>query len=148
MLTLVKIIVWMARALARDRADLAIENMALRQQVAVLKEKRPKPRLSAADRGVWIALKRSWPLWADALIVVKPETVVAWHRAGFRLYWRWKSHARGKPGRPPIASDVRDLIRRMALENPTWGAPRIHGELRMLGLGVPARAARPRRPLW
>jgi hypothetical protein len=74
--------------------------------------------LGARDRLLWVALKRSWPRWADALIIVKPETVVAWHRAGFRLYWRWKSRARGKPGRPSVVSEVRDLVRRMGKETP------------------------------
>jgi len=149
MLTLLRILVMVVKAVLTTRADLVIENLALRQQVAVLKEKRPKPSLTAADRLLWVALKQSWPRWADALIIVKPETVVAWHRAGFRLYWRWKSRARGKPGRPPIASEVRDLVRRMAAENPTWGAPRIHGELRMLGFHVAERTVQrymPKRP--
>jgi hypothetical protein len=148
-LTLLHILLAVVRAVLTNRAELVIEYLALRQQVAVLKEKRPKPSLSAADRLFWVALKRSWPRWADALIVVKPETVAAWHRAGFRFYWRWKSRGRGKPGRPPIALEVRDLVRRMALENPAWGAPRLHGEPRMLGLDVAERTVQrliPRRP--
>src|SRR3954451_15333650 len=75
----------------RSRADIALEVLALRQQVAVLKRKRPRPRLSAIDRLFWTVLRKTWPRWQDALVIVKPETVVGWHRAGFRLYWRWKS---------------------------------------------------------
>ncbi len=126
------------RALLRSRADLAIENIALRQQVAVLKGKRPRPRLSSADRLFWVLLSRCWPGWENALHIVQPATVVRWHRAGFRLWWRWRSRPR-RSGRPPIEREVRDLIHRMALENPTWGAPRIHGELLKLGFVISER---------
>ena len=90
--------------------------------------------LTNADRAFWLALSRLWPDWQHALILVKPETVIRWHRKGFRLYWTWKSRIRG--GRPPIDAEIRALIRRMARENPTWGASRIHGELLMLGFEV------------
>jgi len=106
----------------------------LRQQLAILKRKTKRPKLTKADRAFWVALYGLWPDWHNALILVKPETVIGWHRKGFRLYWTWKSRNRG--GRPPIDADIRTLIRRMARENPTWGAPRIHGELLKLGFEV------------
>ena len=90
-----------------------------------------------------------WPGWKDLLVVVKPETVLRWHRAGFRLFWRLKSTLTAKPGRPGLEPEIRDLIRRMALENPTWGAPRIHGELLKLGFDVAERTVprfMPKRP--
>ena len=84
-----------------------------------------------ADRLFWVVLSRLWSGWREILVIVKPETVIGWHRKGFRRFWTRKSR-RGKPGRPPVSSEVRGLIRRMSRENPLWGAPRIHGELRML----------------
>jgi transposase InsO family protein len=118
----------------RSQRELALENLALRQQLAVLKCKTKRPRLTNADRAFWVALRRLWPDWQNALVLVKPATVIRWHRKGFKLYWTWKSRNQG--GRPPIDSEIRTLIRRMARENPTWGAPRIHGELLMLGFEV------------
>src|ERR1700692_3388324 len=111
-----------------------MEILALRQQVAVLKRKRPRPRFNPWDRLFWATLRHVWSRWAEVLVVVKPETVVGWHRAGFRLFWRWQSRARG--GRPKTTAEVRALIRRWAEENPTWGAPKIHGELQKLGFIV------------
>src|SRR5271167_1317298 len=125
------------RVFFRDRADTALEILALRQQVAVLKRKRRRPRLSRLDRLFWTGLRRVWSRWTDVLILVKPETVVAWHRRGFRLYWRWRS--RPPRGRPKVAIEVRGLIRRIAEENPDWGAPRIHGELLKLGFVIAER---------
>jgi putative transposase len=125
------------RVFFRSRADTAIELIALRQQVAVLKRKRPRPTLNSLDRLFWITLRRFWPGWKNVLLVVKPDTVIGWHRAGFRLYWRWRS--RPRIGRPKITKEVRDLIRRLADENPSWGAPKIHGELRKLGFEVSER---------
>jgi len=87
------------------------------------------------DRLLWVSLSRIWRDWSSSLVIVKPQTVVAWHRMGFRLFWTWKVR-RGQPGRPAIARETRDLIRRMSLENPTWGAPRIHGELLKLGIDI------------
>jgi hypothetical protein len=84
---------------------------------------------------LWVVLSHIWRDWRSALAIVKPETVVAWHRSGFRLFWTWKVR-RGQPGRPAISREVRDLIRRMCRENPSWGAPRIHGELLKLGLDI------------
>ena len=121
-----------ARSSLKSQRALALENLALRQQVAVLKRRTKRPKLTRADRAFWVAHLRLWPDWQHALILVKPETVVGWHRKGFRLYWNYKSRG----GRPRIDAKIRTLIRRMARENPTWGAPRIHGELCMLGSEV------------
>jgi hypothetical protein len=127
------------RVFFRSRLDTAIEILALRQQVSVLKRKRPRPKLNTFDRLFWTTLRRVWPRWADVLIIVKSEAVVGWHRAGFRLYWRWRSRPRG--GRPKITGEIRVLIRRLAEENPDWGAPKIHGELQKLGFVVSERSA-------
>ena len=123
-----------ARSSLRSQRELALENLALRQQLAVLKRKTKRPQLTNADRAFWVALSRLWTGWRHALILVKPETVIRWHRKGFRLYWTWKSRNRG--GRPRIDAEIRALVQRMARENPSWGAPRIHGELLMLGFEV------------
>src|SRR3954454_4026226 len=112
--------------------------MALRQQLAALKRKRPRPPLTGFDRLFWITLRRFWPGWKTVLLIMKPDTVIGWHRAGFRLYWRWRSRPRA--GRPKIRSEVRDLIRRLANENPGWGAPKIHGELLKLGFELSERS--------
>src|SRR5207248_10143019 len=116
------------RAFILPRHLLALETIALRQQLAVFKRTRPRPKLRTIDRIFWITIRQLWSSWADALILVKPETVVSWHRAGFRLFWRVRSSIRG-PGRPKISAEIRTLIRRMRAENPRWGAPRVHGEL-------------------
>jgi putative transposase len=123
------------RALVRSRAALHLEILALRHQIQVLERSRqPRVRLTAADRLLWIWFSRVWPEWRAALVLVTPETVVAWHRRGFGLFWTWKS--RRGPGRPSVPADIRALIRTMADANPLWGAPRIHGELRKLGIAV------------
>ena len=120
----------------RTRVALQAEVLALRHQLLVLQRRNQKQRLrlSVADRLFWVWLSRVWADWRSALRIVKPETVIAWHRKGFRLYWSWKSRAR--QGRPPVSVDVRELIRRMSAANPRWGAPRIHGELGKLGIKV------------
>ena len=105
----------------RTQRDLAIENLALRQQLSVLKHRHPQPSLTDADRLVWVVLSGIWPGWRESLHIVQPETVVRWHRQGFRYYWRWKSRRRG---RPRIDPDIRHLIQRMCRANPLWGAPR------------------------
>jgi hypothetical protein len=132
------------------KVHLIIENLALRQQLSVLHQSVKRPKLRNRDRIFWVWLSRRWPNWRSALIIVQPETVVRWHRSGFRLYWRWKSRAR-KPGRPPIEREIRELIRRMSRENPTWGAPRILSELLLLGYDVAEATVakymfRPRKP--
>jgi putative transposase len=104
----------------------------------VLKRKRPRPRLSSWDRPFWTILQRCWSRWTDVLVLVKPDTVIGWHRAGFRLYWRWRSRPRG--GRPKIIEEIRILIRRSAQENLGWGAPKIHGELQKLGFVASERS--------
>jgi putative transposase len=126
-----------ARVFFQSRTDTAVEVLALRQQVAVLKRRRPRPPLRPLDRLFWTLLRATWSRWKDALVIVKPETVVGWHRAGFRLYWRWKS--RRRDGRPRIKEEIRVLIRRLAQENSDWGAPKIHGELQKLGLVLSER---------
>ncbi len=123
------------RAFILGRAAAAVEILALRQQVAVYKQSVKRPRLRPRDRVFWVLLSRFWPNWRSVLAIVQPETVIQWHRMGFKLYWRWKSRA-GKPGRPPIKREIRGLIRRMSRENPTWGAPRIVSELALLGHDV------------
>jgi putative transposase len=116
-----------------SRKDLILENLALRQQLLALHSTRPRRRLSAMQKMFWVVLRSLWSRWQKPLILVTPRTVVEWHRAGFRLYWKWLSRARRIGGRRPVGKEVRDLIFRMAAENPTWGAPRIHGELLKLG---------------
>src|SRR6202790_3591367 len=123
------------RAFIVARHKLALEAIALRQQLAVYKRKQSRPKLRRVDRLFWITLRSVWPGWTQSLIIVKPETVVAWHRAGFRLFWRWRSSSRN-PGRPKISGEVRQLIRRMKADNPSWGAPRIHGERLQLGCEI------------
>ena len=104
-------------AIFASRTDLILENLALRQQLAVLRRKHPRPRLRASDRFFWLTLRRCWPRWKETLAIVQPETVIRWHREGFRRYWRWTSRRRA--GRPTTTPDIRALVRRMAAENPT-----------------------------
>ena len=125
--------------LFRSRQGLLLENLALRQQLAVLKRRTPRTSLGNFDRLFWIVGRRLWSGWKQSLILVSPETVVRWHRAGFRLYWKLVSKASGPIGRRPASQEVRDLIFRMVADNPSWGAPRIHGELLMLGFEVSER---------
>ena len=120
------------RDLLRPRRDLLLENLALRQQILVLQRTNPKPSLNNADRTFWVLLRRWWAGWRRPLRLVQPETVIAWHRKGWRLWWRFKSKPKDV-GRPRVPWEVIELIRRISRENPTWGAPRIHGELMMLG---------------
>jgi putative transposase len=124
------------RSFFRIRAALHAEILALRHQLLVLQRsgRGRRPNLSTTDRILWVLLSRLWADWRSVLLIVKPETVIAWHRQGFRLYWRWKS--RNRDGRPVVSGEVRDLIRKMSLANPLWGAPRIHGELLKLGIQV------------
>jgi putative transposase len=119
----------------RTQRSLVLENLALRHQLAVLQRPAPRPRLRASDRLFWVLLSQLWSGWADAVSIVQPATVIRWQRTGFRLFWTWKSRGH-RPGRPAVALEVRALIRRMSEANPLWGAPRIHGELRRLGLEI------------
>ena len=138
MLTL--ILTGLVRGVRTHRA-LVLENVALRHQLAVLQRTAPRPRLRPSDRLFWVLLSRLWHGWAEAVAIVQPETVLRWQRAGFTLFWTWKSRRHG-PGRPAVASDVRALIRRMSEANPRWGAPRIHGNCRSWA----SRSRRPRCP--
>src|ERR1700740_2548497 len=130
---LVRLIVWMVADLFRSRTALELEIWMLRQQINVLRRTAPrKQTFSSIDRLIFVCLYRLGV--RDALAIVKPETVVKWHCAGFRLYWRWKSKARG--GRPTVPLEIRKLIRGMSIANPLWGAPRIKGELLQLGIDI------------
>src|SRR5471032_523827 len=111
----------------KSKSRLEAENAALRHQLIVLKRKlRGRVRLTNSDRWFFIQLYRWFPSILSAITIIQPETLVRWHRAGFRYYWRWKSRPLG--GRPQIGTDLHSLIRRMNMDNPLWGAPRIHGE--------------------
>ena len=123
------------RSLLRTRAALQLEILALRHQLQVLERSRqPRLRLTTADRLLWVSFSRIWSEWRSALVLVQPATVIGWHRRGFRLFWTWKS--RHRTGRPTVPADVRELIRTMSHANPLWGAPRLHGELRKIGIAV------------
>jgi len=120
----------------KSRAALELENIALRHQLGVLQRSAKKRlALNNADRLFWIGLSCMWAEWRSALKIVKPDTVIAWHRNAFRKFWTWKVR-RGKPGRPAVSAEIRALIRRMSRENPGWGAPRIHGELLKLSIDI------------
>jgi putative transposase len=125
------------RASLRTRAALQLEILALRHQLQVVERSRlRRVRLTGADRLLWVWLSRVWDDWRAAVHMVRPETVLAWHRRGFRLFWSWKSRRRHRAGRPEVPADVRLLIRTMADANPLWGAPRIHGELLKLDIDI------------
>src|SRR5215468_418637 len=125
--------------LFRSRHGLLLENLALRQQLVVLKRRHPRPKFDLFDKLFWLLVRRCWSGWKQALLVVTPETVVRWHRAGFGWYWRMISKTRKPIDRRQTSKEVRDLIFQMMAENPSWGAPRIHGELLMLGFAVSER---------
>src|SRR5215469_14593079 len=134
---MIEILRWLGiltRAAVRERRDLALENLALRQQLAVLKRK-GVPRLRRKDRWFWVVLSRIWAPWRGALHLVKADKVVGWQRKGFRIYWA-KVSQRKRGGRPPASSELRALIQRMVVANLYWGAPRIHGELLKLGIAI------------
>ncbi len=133
-MSVVRVIVILLRAFLLPRATLAAEILALRHQLGVLQRSVSRPRLRQRDRILWVWLSRLWADWRSSLVIVKPATVVRWHRDGFRLYWRWKS--RKKSGRPKIDAEIQSLVRRMSRENATWGAPRIQSELALLGYVV------------
>src|SRR6266849_5486098 len=139
----------------KTQARLEAEIVLLRHQLSVLRQRvRSKPRLTVADRLLFVWLYRFFPSALNAVTIIQPETIVRWHRTGFRLYWRWKSRFRG--GRPRIPAEIRHLIREMSLANRLWGAPRIHGELLKLGIEVAqstvakymARSGRGRSQTW
>jgi putative transposase len=124
------------RSIVRSRVELQLENLALRHQIGVLQRSvRKRPTLSSGDRFFWVSLSSIWRDWRSMLVIVKPETVVAWHRKAFRLLWTWKVR-HGQTGRSVVPLEVRELIRTMCREISTWGAPRIHGELVKLGIDI------------
>jgi putative transposase len=139
----------------RSHQSLRLENMALRHQLAVYQQTVKRPKLRPLDRLFWVLLSRLWPSWQKALAFVQPRTVITWQKRRFRVYWRRLSQS-GKPGRPAISNEVRDLIRDMRQSNPTWGSPRIVGELRKLGINVAKstvekyrpRVRKPPSPTW
>jgi hypothetical protein len=139
MLWLLRLLLVLASRFFASRRNLMLENLALRQQLAALKGRRPQTRFRVADKLFWVMLRRLRPRWKQALILVQPETVVRWHRAGFKLYWKWISRHRTRVGRRHVGRELRELISRMTAENTTWGAPRIHGELKMLGCDISER---------
>ena len=134
--------IWFGAALRffRTRQNLMLENLALRQQLVVLKRRHPKPRLGLLDKLFWVVLRQLSSDWKKCLYLVAPDTVSRWHRAGFRLYWALLCKVRRRAGGKKIPREVRDWIFQMVAENATWGAPRIHGELRMLGVEVSERS--------
>ncbi len=117
------------------RAALQLELIALRHRLATMERTSRRPARRPTDRLLWVLLSRLLPNWREMLVIVKPETVIGWHRKGFRLFWTWMSRRR-RGGRPPIPRNVRALITRMSRESPLWGAPRMHGELLKLGIEV------------
>ncbi len=126
------------RSLFEDHSELVLENLALRQQWAVLKRQFPRPQLKTSDRLFCVFLSRWWPAWKNSILFVQPQTVIGWHRKGFQLYWRFLSR-RKTPGRPMVDKEIRPLIHPMVQSNPLWGAPRGHGELLKLGFAVSER---------
>jgi hypothetical protein len=131
---------WGIVACFRSRASLVIENVCLRQQLVVLRRRQSRPRICDADRCFWVLACRWFAAWRGSLLIVKPETVLRWHRRGWKAYWRWRSSRTGKAGRHPIAPELRALIRHMAAENRLWGQRRIQAELARLGFQVSARS--------
>ena len=123
----------LARSFFVPRVKLMAEILALRQQLAILNRTAKRPSLRFQDRLFWVTLAKCWQDWRSALLIFKPETVIKWHRQGFRLYWRWKSKT-GRQGRPRINAEIRELIRRIPQENPLWGTPRIQSDLASSGL--------------
>src|SRR5215470_12773154 len=155
MIDLLKLLGGLLVGLFRSHAAREAEMAFLRQQLVVLQRSAPaRFRLRTADRLIFVWLYRLFPSLLEAAVVFKPETLVRWHRSGFRLYWRWKS--RRRVGRPAVPADIRDLIRTISRDNPLWGAPRIHGELLKLGIDIAqstvakymSRGRGPRSPGW
>ena len=139
----------------RTRTDLALENLALRQQLGALRQQLKRPQVRFADRLFWAWLHRFWGRWREALILVQPETVIRWHRRGFKRFWTSRSRHRGL-GRPGIDRRTKELVERIATANPLWGAPRVHGELLKLGITISQRTVsrwmprreKPSSPTW
>src|SRR6202051_4979036 len=148
-------VITFAAASFRSRTAPQLEILALRHQICILQRSVKRPKLAAADRFLWAWLCSIWNGWQSSVFIMKAATVVGWHRTGFGLFWSWKIR-HGKPGRPSVPKEVRELIRTMSRENPLWGAPRIHGELLKLGIPVGetsvskymVRRRRPPSPTW
>ncbi len=155
MFGIVRALLWLLASLLKSRRRLEAENLSLRHQLNVMcRSTARKMRLRMSDRFLLVWLYRLWPGVLGSMVIVRPDTVVRWHRRGFRAFWRWKSRSRS--GRPRIPGEIRDLIREVSLANPLWGAPRIHGELLKLGIEVAqttvakymARGRRPPSQSW
>jgi putative transposase len=138
MITLLLHLLRLLPVLFGGHRQLALENLALRQQLAVYKRMMTRPRLLRTDRLFWVGLARIWAGWRQSLVIVTPDTVLRWQRRRFREYWTRLSGST-TAGRPPINAEIRALITRIATANPLWGAPRIHGELLKLGIDVAER---------
>ena len=134
MFDLLRLCVGLLVRLIHSRKSLLIENLVLRQQLVVFKRKHSRPRLAAIDKLFWVALRRFWSSWKKDLIVVTPDTVARWHRAGFQLYWRLVSRARKQLGRRPVNKEIRELIFKLIAENPTWAHSRRTRHARIRGL--------------
>ncbi len=135
MIGIIRALRWVLGLRLKSRERIEAENLALRHQLNIVsRSARKRVWLCKSDRLLFIWLYRLWPGVLGSVVIIQPETVVRWHRRGFKAFWRWKS--RGRPGRPKIPREVRDLIRQISLANPLWGAPRIHGELLKLGIEV------------
>jgi len=151
-MTVLRAIFALLPTLFRSRASMQVEILTLRHQLAVLQRTSRRPKLTPADRFLWSWISRHWCGWKEALVIVKPETVIAWQRRRFRDHWRRLS----RPGRPTVSPEIRHLIRRMSSANPLWGSPRIVGELRKIGIDVAkstverymVRRPRPASPTW
>ena len=154
-MAIIEAVVYFVRAMLACQTDLALENVALRHQLAARQRHSRRPKLRTSDRALWVCIARLWNNWRPALVIVQAGTVAKWHRAGFRLFWRWKSK-HNEVGRPKLDIEIRRLIRRMCRENPTWGAPKIRMELALLGYDVAkstverymVRGLRPPSPTW
>src|SRR5256712_3559945 len=138
MITVLLPLVRLLPFLCGGHRQLALENLALRHQLAVYKRTVNRPRLRRGDRLFWVALSRLWRGWSQALVLVAPDTVLRWQRRRFRDYWT-KLSGRPAGGRPPVTTEIRALVAQMAAANPLWGAPRIHGELLKLGIDIAER---------
>ena len=136
---MLRCLLWAIAAAIRSKMLLIADNLCLRQQLLVLQRRKPRPSLKDADRRFWILVCRWFIDWRASLLIVKPETVLRWHRHGWRTYWSRRSSRRGRAGRHPIAQELQALIRRMAAENRLWGQRRIQAELARLGFKVSAR---------
>lgn len=132
---MIKLLAYLLGLLFKSRSAFAAENLALRHQLFVLQRSTKRPRLKLRDRIFWVWLSRIWTDWRSYLVIVKPDTVIKWHRQSFKLYWRWKSKSKNL-GRPKIDPEIRELIRQMSRDNTTWGVPRIRDELALLGIHV------------